>query len=573
MVLQEFDRVKKPRIDGGGELVFLPLGGVGEIGMNLALYGLGPERDRKWLMVDCGVSFAGPDLPGVDLVLPDIRFVEERKKDLVGILITHAHEDHYGALYDLWPRLEVPVYMTPFAAALHAAKREMEPGAPRIPTTVVDQGSRFSIGPFDLELVAVSHSLPEPNAVMIRTAMGNVLHTGDWKIDLAPGVGRAIDMDRLAALGAEGVRAMICDSTNATREGRSPSEADVAKGMAEVIAKAKRRVAVTIFASNVARIRSVAQAAAANDREVVILGRAIRRVVDVAGELGMLEGLPPFRDEEAYGYLPPDKVVALVTGSQGEPRAALAKIAFDEHRNVALSAGDTVVFSSRTIPGNDKAVGAIQNALVSRGIHIVTDRDALVHTSGHPRRDELTELYRLIQPKVAVPVHGEAVHLAAHAALAKAAGVPTVVNAKNGAIVRLLPADRDAEVTGHVHVGILVKDGSLVREPEVSGVVERRRISFAGAVAVTVVIDEGGELVGDFALSLFGLPTTDARGESFHDALGKVVEGTLESMPRARRRDDETVAEAIRRSVRSAVNERWGKKPICDVTVLRLEDA
>lgn len=554
------------------EFVFLPLGGVGEIGMNLALYGIGPADDRKWLMVDCGVSFAGPDLPGVDLILPDIRFVEEEKKNLVGILITHAHEDHYGALYDLWPRLECPVWMTPFAAALHAAKREMEPGAPKIPTTVIEQGSRLKVGPFDVELVAVSHSLPEPNALFFRTPLGNVLHTGDWKIDLAPGVGRPIDMPRFSALAGEGVHAMVCDSTNATREGRSPSEADVARGMAEVIAKARKRVAVTIFASNVARIRSVAEAAAANDREVVILGRAIRRVVDVAGELGMLDGLAPFRDEEAYGYLPPDKVVALVTGSQGEPRAALHKIAFDEHRNVALSPGDTVVFSSRTIPGNEKAVGAIQNALVQRGVSIITDRDAMIHTSGHPRRDELTELYTLLKPKVAVPVHGEAVHLAAHAQLAKAAGVETVVAAKDGAMVRLLPADLRAEVIDHAPVGILVKDGSLVREPEVSGVVERRRMSFAGAVAVTVVLDERGDLLGDFALSLFGLPHVDNRGESFHDSLGTVVEGTLESMPRARRKDDETVAEAVRRAVRAAVNERWGKKPICDVTVLRLED-
>lgn len=553
------------------DFVFLPLGGVGEIGMNLALYGLGPVRKRKWLMVDCGVSFAGPELPGVDLILPDIRFVEQIRDDLVGILITHAHEDHYGALYDLWPRLECPVWMTPFAAALHAAKREMEPGAPRIPTTVVRQGDRLSLGPFDVELIAVSHSLPEPNALFFRTPHGNVLHTGDWKIDLDPRVGRAIDLDRLRAIAEEGVAAMICDSTNATREGTSPSEAEVAQGLTQVIAKAPKRVAVTIFASNVARIRSIAEAAAANDREVVILGRAIRRVVDVAGELGMLDGLPPFRDEEAYGYLPPDKVVAIVTGSQGEPRAALAKIAFDEHRSVALSPRDTVIFSSRTIPGNEKAVGAIQNALVAQGVTIVTDKDALIHTSGHPRRDELAELYRLIAPKVAVPVHGEAVHLAAHAELARSVGVPKTLMAKNGAMIRLLPGDEPSTV-GHVDFGTLVKDGVLVREPEVSGVLERRKLSFAGAIAITVVLDERGDLVGDYAASLFGLPNADDKGEPFHEIVAKAVEGTLDSIPRARRRDDEMVAEAIRRAVRSAVNERWTKKPITDVTVLRLDD-
>jgi ribonuclease J len=551
-----------------GDLVFLPLGGVGEIGMNLALYGIGPERGRRWLMVDCGVSFAGPELPGVDLVMPDIRFVEKIRDALDGILITHAHEDHYGALYDLWPRLEVPVWMTPFAAALHAAKREMEPCAPRIPTTVVAQGSRFTIGAFDVELIAMSHSLPEPNAVMIRSPHGNVLHTGDWKIDLDPRVGRPIDLARLEAIAGEGIAAMVCDSTNAPREGRSPSEGDVAAGLREVIAKAPRRVAVTIFSSNIARIRSVAEAAEAAGREVVVIGRAIRRAIDVATDLGFLDGLPPFRDEEAYGYLPPEKVVAIVTGSQGEPRAALAKIAADDHRSVAFSAGDTVIFSSRTIPGNEKAVGAIQNALVSRGVRIVTDRDALVHTSGHPRRDEMTELYCLVRPKVAVPVHGEAVHLAAHADLARSAGVPKVIIPKNGQMIRLAPGDRP-EVLDHVDHGILVKDGSILGEPEVTGVAERRRISFAGAVAVAVVLDERGDLAGDYAASLFGLPNHDAAGRSFHDTVADAVEGTIESIPRARRRDDALVAEAIRRAVRSAVNERWGKKPICDVTILR----
>ncbi|HUG61351.1 MAG TPA: ribonuclease J [Methylomirabilota bacterium] len=554
--------------DVAEDFVFLPLGGVGEIGKNLALYGIGPVRKRKWLMVDCGVSFAGPDLPGVDLLMPDIRFVESIRADLVGILITHAHEDHYGALYDLWPRLEVPVFMTPFAAALHAAKREMEPGAPRIPTTIVQQGARFDIGPFDVELITVAHSLPEPNSVLLRTPFGNVLHTGDWKIDLDPRVGLPIDMKRLAEIGEEGVAAMICDSTNAPREGRSPSEGDVAKGLMDVIRAAPRRVAVTIFASNVARIRSVAEAAEATGREVVVIGRAIRRAIDVSSELGLLDGLPPFRDEDSYGYLPPDRVVALVTGSQGEARAALAKIAFDQHRSITFSAGDTVIFSSRTIPGNEKPVGAIQNALVSHGVRIVTDRDAMIHTSGHPRRDEMLEFYGLIKPKVAVPVHGEAVHLAAHAELAKLAGVPRVIIPKLGEMIRLLPGEAP-EVLDHVSHGVLVKDGGIVGEPEVTGVIERRRMSFAGALAITVVLDDRGELVGDYAASLFGLPTLDAKGVPFHDIVAEAVEGTIDSIPRARRRDDGMVAEAIRKSVRATVNERWGKKPICDVTVLR----
>jgi ribonuclease J len=555
---------------GADELIFLPLGGVGEIGMNLALYGLGPEADRKWLMVDCGISFAGPDLPGVDLLLPDISFIEAYKDDLVGILITHAHEDHYGAVYDLWPRLGVPVYMTPFAAALHAAKREMEPHAPRVPTSVVQQGQRFSIGPFDLELIAMSHSLPEPTAVLIRTPMGNVLHTGDWKIDHDPRVGQPIDMKRLAEIGVEGVDAMICDSTNAIRAGRSPSEGEVAHGLAEVIARAKKRVAVTIFASNLGRIRSIAEAAVKNDREVVVVGRAIRRVLDVAGELGMLEGLPPFRDEEAYGYLPTDKIVTIVTGSQGEARAALAKIAAGDHRNVTFSRGDMVIFSSRTIPGNEKAVGAIKNRLVEQGVEIVSDGDALVHASGHPRRDEMMELYRLIKPKVAVPVHGEAVHLAAHATLAREAGVPHVARAKNGEMLRLLPGD-EPQAIGHVPFGILVKDGNLVRDPEGSGVVERRKMSFAGVVVCTLLMNGRGDILGEYGLNCFGLPETDNKGADFEDVLAAAVDGCLLSIPKNRRKDEDMIAEAVRRSIRAAANERWGKKPITEVTVLRVE--
>lgn len=561
--------MKKTRSDAAEDLVFLPLGGVGEIGMNLGLYGLGPIENRKWLMIDCGVSFAGPELPGVDLVLPDISFIEAEKEDLVGIVITHAHEDHYGALNDVWPRLGVPVYMTPFAAALHVAKREMEPGAPRIPISVVEQGQRFSVGPFDLEMVAMSHSLPEPTSVLIRTPGGNVLHTGDWKIDHEPRVGKPIDMLRLAAIGEEGVQAMVCDSTNAMRSGRSPSEGEVAQGLSEVIARAKKRVAVTIFASNVGRIRSIAEAAAANDREVIVVGRAIKRVLDVAGELGMLEGLPPFRDEEAYGYLPPDKVVAIVTGSQGEGRAALNKIAAGEHRNVTLAKGDMVIFSSRTIPGNEKAVGAIKNKLVEQGVQIVVDGEALVHTSGHPRRDEMIELYRLVKPKVAVPVHGEALHLAAHEVIAREAGAPYVARVRNGQMLRLLPGD--AETVGTAPIGILVKDGKLVRDPDASGVVERRKLSFAGVVVCTLVMSQKGDVLGEYALNAFGLPEIDERGEDMEDVLAAAVDGCLSSIPKARRKDEDMVAEAVRRSIRAAANERWGKKPLCEVTILRVE--
>jgi ribonuclease J len=350
---------------GADELVFIPLGGVGEIGMNAYLYGFGPKQKRKWLMVDCGVSFAGDDLPGIDLIIPEVRFLEERRGDLVGIIITHAHEDHIGALIDLWPRLKAPVYATQFAADLLNVRRMQEQGAPKIPITVVDRGTRLKLGPFDVEFVAVAHSIPESTALAIRTPAGTVLHTGDWKIDPSPGVSWTTDEKRLAEIGDEGVLALVCDSTNVIRGGESPSEKDVAATLIDLVATAKGRVAVTTFASNVARIRAVAEAAQANGRQVVAIGRAMDRVIQVATELGYLDGLPPFRGSDAYGYLPRDKVVALLTGSQGEPRAALARVAEDQHPDVALAPGDRVILSSRTIPGQREGGGATSSTISS----------------------------------------------------------------------------------------------------------------------------------------------------------------------------------------------------------------
>jgi ribonuclease J len=449
------------------ELVFVALGGVGEIGMNLGLYGFGQGRAKQWLAVDMGVAFGHDDLPGVDAVLPDIKFLLERKAQLAGIVITHAHEDHYGAILNFWPQLQAPLYMTPFAAGLLESKRLSEPNAPKIAVNVVKQGDRFQLGPFDIEYIPVSHSIPEPNALAIRTPLGTVLHTGDWKLDPTPGLGLPTDENRLAAIGAEGVLALVSDSTNAIRDGISPSEGEVALVLERLIAEAPQRVAVTTFASNVGRLRSVAAAAQRAGREVVVVGRSIRRAVDVADELGYLQGLPPFLDQDAYGYLPRNKVVALMTGSQGEPRAALARIAGGDHREVALSPGDRVVFSSRTIPGNERAVNNIINSLVDFGAEVITDRDALVHTSGHPRRDELRQMYDWIKPQIVVPVHGEALHLHEQAKVARAAGVPQVIEIRNGHMLRLAPGK--AERIDTVPHGRLYRDGRLLVGHEGSG--------------------------------------------------------------------------------------------------------
>ncbi len=547
------------------ELVFLPLGGVGEIGMNLGLYGFGPRRDRAWLAVDFGIAFEAQDTPGVDVMFPDISYIEEERASLAGMVITHAHEDHFGALIELWPRLRVPVYATAFTANLLQAKLASEPGAEAVPVTVVRPGESFKVGPFDVEYVTVTHSVPESNALAIRTPLGTVLHSGDWKLDPTPVLGPPTDEARLRAIGAEGVLALVCDSTNAMREGRSPSEREVAAELAALVRDARGRVAFTTFSSNVGRIHSIARAAQAAGREVVVIGRAISRMLSVAGELGMLEGLPPFLDESAYQHLPRHRVVALVTGSQGEPRAALARIAQGEHRTITFDPGDTLVFSSRAIPGNEVAINRIMNTLVGRGVRIVTDRERLVHVSGHPRRDEMRELYGMIRPRISVPVHGEAMHLAAHAELARELGVPEVQVIANGDVLRLAPGP-SAKVD-EVESGRIYRDGTLIGGLEAMGIPARRRLAFNGHVAVSLVLDHRGEVLADPEVELTGLPLADRDGRPFIERIRDAVDDAIGSIPRPRRRDPEVVREAVRRAVRANVASAWGKKPNCAVLV------
>ncbi len=551
------------------ELVFLPLGGVGEIGMNLALYGYGPAEKRQWIMVDAGVTFPGPDLPGVDLVLPDIRFLAKQRNNLKGIIITHAHEDHYGALNDLWPGLNVPVYASPFTAGMLEAKRKYEGDRAEIPITIFKAGDRINVGPFEIEAVGVNHSIPEPMSLVIRTPLGNVVHTGDWKIDAKPTLGPLTDEQRFRAIGDEGVLALMCDSTNALREGVSPSEEEVSAGLQKVIEEAEGRVAVTTFSSNVGRIRSIAEAANAAGREVLLLGSSLKRVVNVAHDIGIMEGLKPFIAEDEYGYIPRDKVVVILTGSQGESRAALAKISRDEMRHVALTKGDTVVFSSRTIPGNEKPIIEIKNALIEQGIRIVTDSDALVHVSGHPRRNELLKMYEWTRPQILVPVHGEAAHLTAQAELGASAGIATIPRVRNGNILRLAPGP--AEVIDDAPFGRIFKDGKLIGDMDEMGISDRRKLSFVGHVSVNVLLDQRYEFLADPDLVSYGLPEFDDEGEDMDDGLYDAVLGAVESIPRARRKDLDTVRESVRRAVRSAANIAWGKKPVVTVFVTRVQ--
>jgi ribonuclease J len=547
------------------ELVFVALGGLGEIGMNCAMYGVGGAQ-KSWLMVDVGVSFGGPDTPGIDIIMPDISFAEENRKNLAGIIITHVHEDHYGALVDLWPRLGCPVYMTQFGADLLEARRLSEAGAPRIPVKIIKQGDRIQIGKFDVEFISVAHSIPEACALALRTEFGTVVHTGDWKIDPTPMVGLPTDEKRLAEIGEEGVLALICDSTNVMREGESPSETEVSSHLAKLIMDAPGRVAVTTFASNVARIRAVAEAAMECGREVILAGRAMDRVVGIARELGMMDGLPPFRGQDAYGYLPADKVVVILTGSQGEPRAALARVSADQHPDITLSAGDRVIFSSRTIPGNEREVGRIQNELVRQGVEIITDRNELVHVSGHPRRAELAKMYGWLKPQIAIPAHGEALHLTEHQKFAYAQGVPNVLRPFNGDMVRLAPGK--PEITQQITSGRIFKDGRILTLSKSNAVSERKKISFSGVVSVAIALDEKGEVVTDPEVMLLGLPAKNDDNELMLEFVQDIVDDCLDNLAAKKRRDIDAVKNAVERAVKSAINQEWGKKPICLVMVM-----
>ncbi|MCI4678440.1 ribonuclease J [Rhodoblastus acidophilus] len=548
------------------EIVFAPLGGLGEIGMNAALYGFGPEKKRKWILVDCGVAFAGANMPGVDLILPDLSFIEKRRADLLGLIVTHAHEDHVGAIASLWPRLGCPVYATRFAAGLLATRRLAEPGAPDVPIHEVKQGGRLNLGPFDIEFVPMSHSIPESNLLAIRTSAGLVVHTGDWKLDPSPGLGKTTDIRRLKEIGDEGVRALICDSTNILREGESPSEAQVAEVLREKILAAPGRVLVTTFASNVARLRAVCLAAEAAGRRVVLAGRAMERSLEVARECGYLDGVPELLSLDSFSRIPAHKTLVLATGSQGEARAAMARIVRGEHP-VKLSPNDLVIFSSRTIPGNEREVNAIVNGLILQGVDVLTDRDALIHCSGHPRRGEVAQLYQWLRPQTAVPAHGEALHLQVHAEFARKAGVENVLVAHNGDLIALGP-DAPAHLDQIAH-GRLYQDGDLILSEKEECFRERHRLAAAGIISIAFALTAKGDVAGVPDVTMFGLPRKTRDNRAMDEVVDRALFETLESLPRARKRDIDAACTAVERAVRAAVGAVWGKKP--HVHVLAIE--
>jgi ribonuclease J len=543
-----------------GELSFLPLGGTGEIGMNLNLY----RCDGKYLAIDCGIGFGGNEMPEADVIMPDPAYIAERRDKLLGLVITHAHEDHVGAVAHLWRQLRCPVYATPFTAAVLRRKLSEAHLLNDVKIHVIPPGGSFDLLPFRLQFIRVAHSTPEAQALAIRTPYGLVVHTGDWKLDPHPLVGPPTDEAAFSALGDEGVLAMVCDSTNALVEGHSGSEGDVRRSLSTLIKSIEGRIAITCFASNVARVESVALAARDAGRSVALVGRSLRNLEAAARDTGYLATVPQFIAEDAANDVPDDNLLILITGSQGEARSALARVAADTHPKIALGEGDTVIFSSRMIPGNEKAIGAVQDNLVRRGVRVMTDDDHMVHVSGHPARDELRRLYRLVRPQYSVPVHGEWRHLSAHAALAQELGA-TPLMLENGDILTLFPGK--PQVTDSAPVGRLALDGNRV-VPLQGGVMEaRRRMLFNGVVVGSLAVDATGRIMGKARVTAPGLfepedPETERLCRDFAAALA--------DLPAPLRRDDSALADAARAALRKIVGRKLGKKPMVDVHLLRV---
>src|SRR6478672_163734 len=541
----------------GEELLFVALGGSGEIGMNVNLYGC----RGQWIMVDLGLTFADPTFPGIELILPDLEFIEGQQERLAGIVLTHGHEDHIGALPYLADELKAPLFATPFTAGLIAGKLEEEGLTGQVKLNIVERGGSVELGPFRVSFVALSHSIPEGNGVLIETPFGNVFHTGDWKIDETPVIGEAPSPSTLRAIGDQGVLALVCDSTNVFQDQPSGSEESVHAGLLAKVSEAKGRVLVTTFASNAARLQTIGRVARETGRQVCIAGRSLDRILRVAQATGYLRDFPPPIDFDAAMRLPRSEVLIIATGGQGEPRAALGRIAGGTH-DLKFSDGDTVIFSSRIIPGNEVAIGRIMNQLSDLGVRIVTERQAHVHVSGHPGRPELIEMYNWVRPEIVVPVHGEARHLAEHARLALTHGIHHAVVQENGHVIRLAPGE--PKKVDEVRVGRLVLDGDVILPADGATITERRRMGFGGLITVALPIGKDGQLAGAPLIRPFGVPVEEDRDDFIADATDAATRAYSPGV------DEDAVRESVRLAVRRCATLWTGKKPLVEVMLLQV---
>ncbi len=552
------------------ELVFLPLGGSNEIGMNFNLYGFGPPEARQWIVVDVGVTFGDQTTPGVEIILPDPTYAESIADDILGIVLTHAHEDHIGALGWLWPKLRAPVYATPFTAFLVREKLRDAGLLDQVSITEVPLDGNIQLGPFDVTLITITHSIPEPNGLAIRTPLGTVLHTGDWKIDADPLIGGRTDIGAIRRLGDEGILAMVCDSTNVFVEGEAGSEAEVRVAMNALVGQLTGKVAVACFASNVARMDTAIRAAQANDRRVCLVGRSMHRMAAAARSVGLFADVKPFVSDAEAGFFPDENILYLCTGSQGEARAALSRIAEGNHPHVSLGEGDACIFSSRVIPGNEVPIRNLQNRLADRGVRLYTDRDhPHIHVSGHPCRDELKQMYQWARPQIAVPTHGERRHLLEHVALAKEMQVPHSIAPRNGDMVRLAPGH--VEILDEVPAGRLFVDAGMVTPENGEALRERRHAAHNGVLHVSIVLDRKGRIVAGPQLSALGLPgEEDYPLSEALDDIAEEASAAIEGLDRQAVQDDEAVRGMVTRKVKKACQRIWDRRPIVETVVLRV---
>lgn len=545
--------------DKRDQLLFLPLGGCGEIGMNLNLYGYA----GKWIMVDLGMTFGDPTVPGVDLMFPDIGFIEEEKDDLVALIVTHGHEDHIGAIPYVWERLGCPVYATPFTAALIRDKLEEHGLSGQVPLHIVDIEETLTIGPFEIDYIPIAHSIAEGNGLAIRSKAGTIFHTGDWKVDPDPLIGPVSPEDRLRSLGDEGVLAVVGDSTNIFNPSESGSEADVRTSLIDLATGETGKLVITTFASNIARLETLGEVAKATGRSLVPMGRSMHRMIRIGQETGYFKDFPPIVPEDFAGDLPSDRLLIACTGCQGEHRAALSRIARGDHKSVGLGAGDTVIFSSKIIPGNELELGRLFNDLALANVTVITEKDHFVHVSGHPGQAELRQMFAWTRPKLAVPVHGEARHIQRHAAFAKSCGVPYSIRPVNGDVIRL--TDKGAVKIDEVAVGRLALDGQLVTPLGDAAIVDRRRIMVQGIVTVQLTFDPDGALEFDPLISMRGLPR--GMDDVFYDEMLDAIETALERMKPRDRRVETRVEEVVRIAVRRLCRSEIGKNPVVDVMI------
>lgn len=551
------------------DFLFLPLGGTGEIGMNLNLYAYGKPEEEEWIIVDYGITFGDDTTPGIDVILPDPTFIEQRRDKLLGMVLTHAHEDHIGALAYMWDRVQCPIYATPFTATLARGKLK-EAGFGHLTDIVreIPIGGRFDLGPFNIEFVTFTHSILEPNALAIRTDQGTVIHTGDWKLDDGPVIGRTTDVDRLSAIGKEGVLALVCDSTNVFTTGKTGSEEDLESSLSDLIAQHPTgKICVTCFASNLARLHTIAVAAKENGRQIVVAGRSFSKMMDAAHANGYMMDTPDFLEESQAPHIPDEELLIICTGSQGEPRAALARIASGNHKNISLGDGDTVIFSSRTIPGNERSIFRVQNELARKGCKIITSHDHFVHVSGHPAQDELRELFRRVHPEIAIPVHGEFRHLQAHAALAEECGVEKTFVIENGNVIKL---DKDQPcIIDEVPTGRLAWEGKRAVPLKSEVVQTRKRALFNGSCVASVVVDKDGTILSDPIVTTEGLLDPEA-DDDLWDQLFEIIYDTVEKLPKRDRKDDDVLEESLRLNVRRWFRTNFGKRAITHIHLIRI---